>query len=231
MLKRLTLAFLAFGCCAQQLQVNGRLTTLNVLVSGEDGTILAGASVSLYRVLGGSTARLRRVVQSALADSQGNASFANVDLGLYRLCARTPSPSWIDPCDWGLPLTTTSVSSANSTARVPLTLKKGVTMSVQIDDPLGILGAAGTPATGLLLGVVGGGFHTLPPLAGSQGLNYQIVIPFDVTVDITITSSRLQISSAAGLPLQTGTTAHIPFMVATGSQPSTLRFLVKGSLP
>ena len=189
--------------------------------------------MGLYRVPGSSTGRLRRVEWSALSDAEGSFRFDGVGQGLYRLCGSAPSGAWLDPCDWGLPLTTTDLSFAQNTADVTMTLRRGATVPVRIDDPGQFLSQSGakTPGAGLLLGFATDSslFHTLPLTSADQtGRNYQIVIPFDTTVKLIITSSHLQIADAAGLMLPVGVTSQIAVTVPSGAQPPLLRFVVTG---
>ncbi len=195
---------------------------------------IAGADVILHRVPGSSLGRHNEKDDwLAVSDANGSFSFVEVNGGLYRLCAQSSAGDWLDPCDWGLPLTSTTLSLAKTPLTVTVVMKKGAVVPVRIDDPGQLLlqGSATPQGAHLLAGVASDTsfFHTLPLVsADSTGRSYQIVIPFDTTVELVI-STPLQLANATGVPLASGATALVPVTVPSGSLAPLLRFVVTGA--
>ncbi len=221
--------FLLMPASSQLLQISGTGSVSGTL-RGDDGSVISGASIILHRVPGqGPWLQEERNDWSVVSDASGSFTFSGVDNGLYRLCAQVSVGAWLDPCDWGLPLTTATLSLSQTATNVTLVMKKGAVVTVRIDDPGQLVSPTGTLTKGgyLLLGVTSDSsfFHTLPLLStDSTGRNYQLVVPFDTAVKFVISSS-LRFVNASGVALAGGVSALIPVTVASGTQAPVLKFV------
>jgi len=118
-------------------------------------------------------------------------------------------------------------------APVAIGLIKGAVVPIQAADPLQLLPAneGKAPAAHLLLGVsTDAHFFRIAILTAQNaaGSNYQIVIPFDRTINLSAASGFFQLANAAGAPLPKSNS--IPVLATSGQQPPTIALTVSGLL-
>jgi|SRR5271165_5710043 len=217
---------------AQLLQIDGGINVVSGTLKGDDGTVIVGGSVHLYRIPGSSPGRTREAQWSVVSGAEGAFRFANVGQGAYRLCAQAQDGTWLDPCDWGLGANT--LAPAQNSSGVMLVMRKGTVVPVRIDDPGQLLSRppSGLMGAGLLIGFGSDTalFHALSlASADSTGRSYQVVIPFDTAVKLIIASPFLQLADASGLLIPSGATYQVPVLVPSGGTPPLLHFVVTGA--
>jgi hypothetical protein len=112
-------------------------------------------------------------------------------------------------------------------------MRKGVFLPMRVDDPARVLSTSqGAPAgRHLLIGAGGSNDALFRPAAlasdDAGGRTYQSLVPFDVPVELVLSSSPVQLADAVGTPLQARTTT-IPVSVPRGQTPSAVRVVVTG---
>jgi hypothetical protein len=214
----------------------GALTTGAVVtgtLQGYDGTLIAGASVTLSRMPPYPEGTFWKKDWFVTSGTAGTFLFDGIYPGTYRLCAQAPAGVWLNPCQWGPQPSTVFLSSAQQSLSATIVLKKGVAVPIHVNDPGQWLAQneGKTPGAHLLLGVANDAFVFEPAAITSQnstGRNYSVVIPFATSVNLIVSSSFFQLSDATGTPLpRTGSTA-IPITVSNGQQPTTLTLTVTG---
>jgi len=104
-------------------------------------------------------------------------------------------------------------------------------VSIRVADPSQILPAneGKAPAAHLLLGVSTDAHFFRTAILVSQnavGSNYQIVIPFDRTINLSAVSGFFQLANATGAPLPKSNS--IPVLAASGQQAPTVALTVSG---
>ena len=170
-------------------------------VSGEDGSAVVGAYVTLH--LSFTPARgVRQRFQTQwglYSGSGGSFRFTGLRSGTYRLCAQTPGTAWLDPCEWGFPIPSVTVASAERSRSIAITLRKGAEVPIRIDDPVQILlqSEGKIPGAHLLAGVRTAARTFSPALLTSQdgaGRTLKVVIPFDLPVSLTVASSFFKLA-------------------------------------
>jgi hypothetical protein len=103
---------------------------------------------------------------------------------------------------------------------------------IRVNDPAQLLpqNEGKTAGAHLLIGIAndGGVFRPAPVISqDATGRNYQIVIPFNHPVNLSVYSSFFQLAGANGISLpRTGTS--IPVTVSSGQQPAAITLLVTG---
>ena len=234
MRRLIQLIVLAASAYAQQLQISGT-GSVDGTVIGADGSVIAGAAVVLHRVAWQTPFKRGQVDDWAATSGSGGAfTFERVNDGFYRLCAQV-SGGWLDPCDWGLPVTTTSLSLGQKPVNVTLAMQKGAVLQVRMDDPGNLIPRIGTLSGGdyLLLGATSrtSVFHTLPQTSVyATGRTYQILIPFNTPVQLLVASSQ-SLADSSGSPLASGVTTRISVIAPSSGNAPLVRLSVMGARP
>jgi hypothetical protein len=114
-----------------------------------------------------------------------------------------------------------------------ITLKRGATVSIRVNDPAQLLPQYEGKASGahLLVGVRGPKlmFHLAPMRQqDSGGRDYAVVIPFDAGTNLIVTSPFFQLQNGNGLALSAASTSSVSLLVPSGNAPPTLNFSVSG---
>lgn len=230
MAKIALLFLLAVGCLAQPaLNFNGEITGS---LSGDDGATLSGGYVTLHMAPRYPPGRRRQIDWAALSGVSGSFRFTGLSEGTYRLCAQVLRSTWLDPCEWGLRPPAVSLSSAQPIAGVNMVLAKGAAVPIRIDDPDQVLSQneGRTPGAHLLLGVPNDAkvFRASPVISrDSSGRNHEVVVPFNSTVKLVVSSAFFRLADEAGIPLP-GTTVQIPVLAPAGQPPVPIRLKVTG---
>jgi hypothetical protein len=227
----LAIAFLP-ACVAQQVQLS--LTgSIPGTVSGSDGTVIAGAYVTIVAVPPYSSSRISPTQWAALSDGNGAFVFTGLNGGTYQVCAQVPQTQWLNPCAWGTSPPALSLSASQPTSNVSVVMTKGVIVPIRVNDPQQLLAQNEgiTPGAHLLMGIGHPPFLFDDALIASQdtaGRTYQVTIPFGFAATLKIYSSFFRISNAAGVALPQGAVTAIPFTVAPGQPPPSFVFNVTG---
>jgi hypothetical protein len=114
---------------------------------------------------------------------------------------------------------TASLSSTARTVNVSIVLKRGTTVLIRLDDPGKVLSQYEGKSTGahLLMGISNDArvFRSAPVLSrDAAGRIHQIVIPFNITVDVVVASSFFQLLNAGRPVPKTG--ISIPITIPSG---------------
>lgn len=176
--------------------------------------------------------------QNAQTGADGSYQLQGLAAGAYSLCVQVPGNGYLDPCQFGgaagqISLTAGQQSTGNVTKLKPASILK-----VRVNDAGGLLFQ--TTKDGhepdLLIGVFGSGAQrTFYPahLAGRDktGSNYQVAIPLDTPLSLSVASSSLTLGDAAGAALPNNASQQ-GFQHATGDpNPPSFAFTVKGVRP
>lgn len=218
------------SCLAQsRLNLSG---SVSGTLTGEDGSHIVGGRVTLLLVPQNPEAKLRQTLWSAVSGAGGAFQFGGLSEGTYQLCAQVPASAWLNPCEWGLQPPAVSLSNAQPAASFDFVLKKGAAVPIRIDDPGHFLSQneGKTPGAHLFLGVRNDASAICPvPLLSrdANGRNYQIVVPFNATVNLVVHSSFFHLSNASGSPIG-ATGPSVAVTVPAGQQPAPIRFVVTG---
>ena len=231
-LRQLISLVIVLPCLAQPTSstVGGSISG-NVL--GDDGSPVAGAYVTLH--LHSPIVATRQAQRSQFgvkSGSRGAFRFDGLSTGTYGLCVQATSTIWLDPCEWGFPLPSVSVASAQMNPGVTITMKKGVSLPIRIDDAGQLLTQhlGKTSGADLLIGISRPGqpFRpTIPVSEDASGRNHQFVIPFDTSVRLVVASSFFKLADAKGATLNNGSNGTT-ISVAAGQQPQPVHVTVIG---
>ncbi len=201
-------------------------------LAGDDGTALSGGHVTLHLVPPYPPGRHRQTDWAAVSGAGGSFRFTGLREGTYRLCAQVLRSTWLDPCEWGLRPPAVSLSSAQPIAGVNMVLAKGAAVPIRIDDPDQILSQneGRTPGAHLLLGVPNDAkvFGLVPVISqDAGGRSHQIVIPFNLTQKLVLSTSFFRLADEVGIALP-GTTVQISVLAPSGRTPVPIRLKVTG---
>lgn len=218
-------------CLAQQTRLNFSGVITGTL-SGDDGTAIVGAYVSLA-LAPPHPKRLRRTDWTVVTGAGGTFQFGGLSDGRYQVCAQVPKSTWLSPCEWGSQGSVISLSSTQPVADIKVTLKRGTAVVIHLDDPGRILSQyeGKAPGAHLLIGVANNSFTFRPALITSRDANgreYQVVIPFNTPVKLVLYSSFFQLTDATGLSLPRAQTVAIPVTVVAGQVAPTIKLDVTG---
>ena len=217
--------------CAPAQQAPG---TISGIVYGPDGKPLPGTTVWANLV----SAAPRPVNASsgiptlkALTAADGLFTLSQVPLGDYVLCARNVGVAALNPCGWGTAPRIQVTNGRPSMTGQEVRMAAGVTLQVHLDDPAGHLAAheGKTPGASLIMGVATThGFHPLPIAASSaNGRDYKLLVPFDVTHNVSVSTRYYKINDETGAALNTAGQA-IPVSFTSGTPPKVVNLKVVG---
>jgi hypothetical protein len=182
------------------------------VTAADTGAPMAGATVLAIQKSASQPAA--PLIYRSVADSSGNYAIAAAP-GQYSLCVHplpAPKDLYLDPCQWGSPISATAGTSA--TTSVPLSLQKGVLFIVRVHDPMQLLPQAEVvKGAALSASLTGPSVKAFPlPVVYSDSLvrDYGAVIPINVAMSATISSQTLTLTDSSGAPLSA---AAIPFQV------------------
>ena len=152
----------------------------------------------------GRSARLGPVVGTIQSD--GSFHILGLVPGVYRLCTQTPRTAWLNSCEWGGAGMTLTLASPEASIPVLIVLIRGAVVNVRVNDVGQLLPTyeANTPGAHLLMGVnVDGQRFRHAALASKDllGRTYQLTVPFDRSVTLTVGSSFFRLADASSKPL------------------------------
>jgi hypothetical protein len=135
------------------------------------------------------------------SDAKGEAEFARLRPGFYRLCLNLPRSAYLDPCVWSKPLEIAVWQAQISAAK--LTVDIGSILRVRVDDDSAkkYLENAKSLGGGLSLGILmgNGTTHLLHPfVAEANGRTYETAIPVDKSLQLAIYTGHVQLRDAKG---------------------------------
>lgn len=224
-------------CAAQQIGVADTGVITGTL-AGDDGTPIAGADVTLQSTdAPAPIVRRSRTMQRSVRTGEGGLfRFDQLNVGAYRLCAQAPGTLWLDPCEWKFTVPTVPITERLRQPEVKIVLKKGAAVPIRIDDAGQHLERNEGKNIGahLLMGITtrSATFQVARQISkDSTSRVYQVVVPFDTTVNAVISSSRFKLTDTTGLALSKiggGIGTAIPILVRSGQPVPSLRFLIAG---
>lgn len=179
------------------------------VAAADTGAPLSGANV--VAVLQSSSPGRQPSIFRSVADSSGRYAIS-APPGQYSVCVHPgPQSLYLDPCQWGPPL---SVNLGASAASVPLNLQKGVRFILRVHDTKRVLPQAETVAgTAVLVSVASPSAKQLSlPVVFSDGnvRDYGTVVPINAPMSATVSSNKVAISDKTGAALGA---SPIPFKV------------------
>lgn len=196
------------------------------------GARLANAAVVVGRLPVQGQATMPFVVQTETA-ADGGFQLVGLPEGKYHVCAYVPGSDLINPCAWSLTPPSALVTASQTTTVAPIVLARGRRVDVRIEDTGGLLEAHEGKTTGahLLLGVWwGNGLYA--PLhvksKDSRGRNYEILIPVNVPLQLSIQSSFFSVGDANGKALAKGSATNIPILLSEADTGKSQTFTVLG---
>jgi hypothetical protein len=202
-------------------------------VKGADGSSVTGGVVTAHFGTGAVTSRFGRTSVSVAIRPDGTFQLAPLGEGGYGICVEVPSTIWLGSCEWGNKGTSVSLTQSQPSATISVVLTKGAAVRLRVNDSAGLLTAneAKTPGAHLLVGVGMDNLLFRPAAIVSQdaaGRTYQVVVPFDRSVQISVASAHFQLSEVTGKALAKFGNL-IPVLVPSGQQPPNLVLNVTGT--
>jgi hypothetical protein len=190
---------------------------------------------------------------TAVTAGDGSFKLLQVPVGDYALCANHTGVPALNPCVWGGALPVHIASGVSSSGQA-IRMAAGAPLQVHLDDPGGLLAAnlgqapgvvspivaatsltpsiggnqGQTPGASLMVGVATQhGFLPLV-LTGSSAISrdYQLLVPFNITNNLLISTSYLKVTNAAGVTVAGQT---IPVSFSPGTPANVINFQVVGA--
>jgi hypothetical protein len=136
----------------------------------------------------------------------GSFSGAGLATGQFAVCVKDPSAAVIDPCLWTDSRTAVNITAGNLSSGLLVRVKKASTVSVQVNDTAQALAQKPTDAypPHVLVGAFDarGGFHPARQTQkNSAGISYQLAIPVDSPIRVTIYSAQVQLATSSNVSL------------------------------
>ena len=165
----------------------------------EDGKPIPNAIVHLQPQSGSANAK------RADAATDGSFSTATLPDGVQNVCVHMPETAYINACLWSKTPPTITVVKGNITGpNKDVTVQRGTTLKLRVNDPSGALAPkvpSKTPAASLLAGLWSetGRFYPMNiTTSDATGSTYQLTVPFDSDMRLTLNGSPLLVSVQKG---------------------------------
>ncbi|HEY3838511.1 MAG TPA: carboxypeptidase-like regulatory domain-containing protein [Bryobacteraceae bacterium] len=181
--------------------------------------------------------------QTVKSASDGSFQLQGLSAGTYTVCVQVVSQAYLNPCDWSgngrapvNPANSVSINAGQKSTGTTLKLQTGSILTVKMQDTAQLLNQKTKSgyAPDLMLGVAGPArtFHQMRAAAAdATGTTYQVVVPFDMPLNVQVKSRALKLGDATGAALAANATTQA-FQHATGeSNPKTFTFTVLGLNP
>jgi len=187
------------------------------VVVGDDGKLLT-AIVTANRI--GAPAWSVRAESAA----DGSFSFSLLPAGAYELCAAVKGDTYLDPCVWAASIPSVKVDT-QAVSGYRLVVKKGVTLTVRLNDPRQVLDAVALPGKTVPHVIVGVFtdrhlFQTFG-VSGKDtlGRSHQGTIPADRNVALHLFGRDVDVTDLTGKPIDVnGSTVTIQPRLTNAAQ-------------
>jgi hypothetical protein len=204
-------------------------------VQSNTGAPIPGAWVTIYRDTLDPNKPVQQFTAGAPSSKDGAFAFSSLDAGVYHFCAALPGSTWLNPCDWDTKRVTTELNANQMARGVVLTMKPGVALPIQIDDPGVVMDTSEKTRAGahILVGVAtaSGGFQPADLKSSDKnGRTSEVLIPFDTPVKVVIHSSLFLLTDAGGTAFSNGH-SESSISVLSGRTPTPVTVKVTGIKP
>jgi hypothetical protein len=205
-------------------QINGSIQTA-------DGKPVPGATVVInIQFTSPATQRFSTIVQTA---PDGTFSASGIPAGKFIVCPQALHLDLLSPCTWETNWPTTIVTQNQTVTMPPIRLKRGVHLSIRIDDPQGKRSSMeGTvPGAALHTSVHSPNGFSIPTAvikADAAGHDHDILVPFDTSLEFRVHSKVFAIADDKGNQVDKTNGATVPIRVPLGTTPPRILFTVVG---
>lgn len=170
------------------------------------------------------------VAATVIADASGAFSVDSIQAGNYVACAQMLTQGLLDPCRWATSAPQVTVVAGQVLSGVAITMAHGAVVSIQLNDPQGLL----QPVTGPIDFacqfhiVTGKGIHYNANIqastAGSR--DHAITVPFGTPVNLQLLSAHLVLTDQNGNAVPSAATS---ISIPAGTAPATFVYTVTGT--
>ena len=165
--------------------------------------------------------------QKADTNPAGEFSAAGLADGVYNVCVHMPEKGYINACNWLKNPPTVTVKKGQAAINADVPVQTGVKVQVRVNDPgrnLQVLGPVARPPF-LLVGVWSekGFFYPMGRVGGSNSGDYEITVPYESNLNVTVNGTGLQVSLERGAAAEASKAgAAVPLRLTKGSAPRVL---------
>jgi hypothetical protein len=190
---RMWIAFFAFALFLPAQNTGTIAGTLN-----SSGGPVGGAFISAYLQASGTSGKFGPVF-NALTGTDGSFAMNGLPTGKYLLCAEKASAALLNPCLWSATSNTVTVAGGAS-ASVALTAETGVSMTIRVSDPNGLLASNPSLNDILINAKTTSGRNVLAALASkdSSGQTMTVLVPQSAAINLGVYSSNLSLTDNQG---------------------------------
>jgi hypothetical protein len=188
-----------------------------------------GAAVSAIR------AGLPPFIRAVRTNLSGSFTISSLPAGAYKLCVQVPGTVYLATCAWNTAAPALTLAAGQASTGNVLRIASGSFLNVRIQDTAGL--AAQKLASGYLpnitIGVTGPTGLFLPArllFRDGTGASYQVAVPFDTSLRLTVSSAHLRLADTNGGVPQNA--AMQPFVYSsTAATPPRFTYTVTGRQP
>jgi hypothetical protein len=204
------------------------------VVDADTNKAVPHAFVSATTAPSPSAPSTKRITVQSGAD--GSFLFGQLLPGKYELCVQPSTEGYLDPCSWSPPAPAVTLIAGQAFSGYVLPIKRGSVVTVHINDPqslvwqknakgslpnleLGVLTPQAALRTARLAGVT------------ATGTDYQITVPFDLSLKLSIRSFHLQLQDSTGAALVTGSSQQTFMQSSSALTAASFSYTVAGVIP
>jgi hypothetical protein len=213
------------------------VTLTLVRISATPGTTVMNppnsGTVTISPIPGSEPAATATTSASATPAADGSFEVDGLPVGQYAICVKDPAARVIDPCLWTDSRTTVNVIAGSLTGGLIVRVKKASAIAVRVNDTAQALvqkaGEAYPPHVLVAAFDLRGGLHpAFETQKDATGISYQLPIPVDSPVRLTVYSAQVKLATAqnASVPPQGYSTTLV--QPSTQAQTNSLTFNAVG---
>jgi hypothetical protein len=227
---KLNILYLALATAAPLVAQSNTSVIQGSVIDAATKRPVPGATVSAIR--GG----LPPLTASARTTLAGSFTISSLPAGVYTLCAQVPGAAYLPSCSWGPTASTVTLASGQKSTANTLRLTPGSVLSVRIQDPAGLTSQKlpNGNAPHLAIGVTGAGGVIIPArlhLRDKNGATWQVVVPFDTNLKLSVFSANLKLVDSSGGALPPAGAAQNFIHGSAASDEPSFTYTVTGRLP
>jgi hypothetical protein len=231
--------FLAVLCASAAAMLAQTSSGMSGKIVDETGRPISAAQVRYQRLVGNVQDSNGKwvpapgqvhVSATVAVDAQGAYAVYALPAGDYTVCVY--APGYLRPCEWS-GLRRVTLAEAGTADMGAVKLEKAATVTIRVDDPLGLLSQSTRVSPPMAIGIRDHSdyYHAAgpPPAVDASGRTYQIDVPYDKSMRLWLQSWKYTFTDGQASPLASAG-ALVPFQAAQNAPAPAFTVRITGEI-
>jgi hypothetical protein len=171
------------------------------VVAAVGATAVSSVTVAAHRISPAPVV----ISQSVTAAADGTFTISALPTGTYKICVTDKSGTFTNPCEWVDAITPVAVTNGKTTSSVSVSLRRGSTLQVRVNDVASVLAPMANEALPpqVLVRVLdsGGASHAVLEARDAAGVTYSVFVPFDTVLRLQVQSKLVALQTTGQTPV------------------------------